>query len=315
MGSAVNVWLIIFISVAIVVFLISIIISIKFGKKTSFNASHKDNAFGFSIESDNKDNGNDEKNKEVSSDVRQRTNNSKQTHVANILQTNEMRIQDQLRMALFQLIRSHFIFTTGFGLLLFKDDISDKIYIKYFKRIATNKIDLNLMDINDKYIDYLFKLYVEIFIKFTERMISALDQDVNGENVNIYPIKLTRFNNCIEDIIKDLTEGKYAKACLTSFKSEPPEFILRDGSKYKVTAENINKDLLKEFHDKLKLAAMDLIRDLRMSLSGITYSDMPTTNIYSILSCVIHILDSIERHLFDIQFQGKVSILGKSLGV
>ena len=77
----------------------------------------------------------------------------------------------------------------------------------------------------------------------------------------------------------------------------------------------MNKDLLQEFYDKLKLASMDLIHDLRMSLSAISYSDMPTANLYSILSCVIHILDSIERHLFDIQFQGKVSILGKSLGV
>lgn len=309
MGTALSVSLIVFISIAVLVFLISIIISVKYNKKTEFNAAHKDNAFGFSIESDNQDN-NDEKSKEISLEVNQHTN---QTQI--IPPVNEMRIQDHLRIALFQSIRSHFIFTTGFGLLLFKDDISDKIYIKYFKRIAPNKIDLNLMDINDKYIEYLFKLYVEMLRKFTERMISVLDQDINGENANAYPLKLTRFNSCIEDMIKDLTEGKYAKTCLTSFKSEPPEFILRDGSKYQVTAENMNKDLLQEFHDKLKLAAMDLIHDLRMSLSGITYSDMPTANLYSILSCVIHILDSIERHLFDIQFQGKVSILGKSLGV
>ena len=311
MGTVLSVSLIVFISVAVLVFLISIIISVKYNKKTEFNAAHKDNAFGFSIESDNQDN--NEKGKEVSLDINQHTNNSNQT--TGIPQVNEIRIQDHLRIALFQSIRSHFIFTTGFGLLLFKDDISDKIYIKYFKRIAPNKIDLNLMDINDKYIEYLFKLYVEIFRKFTERMISVLDQDINGENSNTYPLKLTRFNGCIEDMITDLTEGKYAKTCLTSFKSEPPEFILRDGSKHQVTAENMNKDLLQEFHDKLKLAAMDLIHDLRMSLSGITYSDMPTANLYSILSCVIHILDSIERHLFDIQFQGKVSILGKSLGV
>ena len=311
MGTVLSVSLIVFISVAALVFLISIIISVKYNKKTEFNAAHKDNAFGFSIESDNQDN--NEKSKEVSLDVNQHTNNSNQT--TSVPQVNEIRIQDHLRIALFQSIRSHFIFTTGFGLLLFKDDISDKIYIKYFKRIAPNKIDLNLMDINDKYIEYLFKLYVEIFRKFTERMISVLDQDINGENSNTYPLKLTRFNSCIEDMINDLTEGKYAKTCLTSFKSEPPEFILRDGSKHQVTAENMNKDLLQEFHDKLKLAAMDLIHDLRMSLSGITYSDMPTANLYSILSCVIHILDSIERHLFDIQFQGKVSILGKSLGV
>lgn len=310
MGTVLSVSLIVFISVAVLVFLISMIISVKYNKKTEFNAAHKDNAFGFSIESDNQENDGDEKNKEVSLEVNQYSNNLKSTP-----QANEMRIQDHLRIALFQSIRSHFIFTTGFGLLLFKDDISDKIYIKYFKRIAPNKIDLNLMDINDKYIEYLFKLYVEIFRKFTERMISVLDQDINGENSNTYPIKLTRFNGCIEDMITDLTEGKYAKTCLTSFKSEPPEFILRDGSKHQVTAENMNKDLLQEFHDKLKLAAMDLIHDLRMSLSGITYSDMPTANLYSILSCVIHILDSIERHLFDIQFQGKVSILGKSLGV
>lgn len=310
MGTVLSASLIVFISVAVLVFLISMIISVKYNKKTEFNAAHKDNAFGFSIESDNQENDGDEKNKEVSLEVNQYANNLKSTP-----QANEMRIQDHLRIALFQSIRSHFIFTTGFGLLLFKDDISDKIYIKYFKRIAPNKIDLNLMDINDKYIEYLFKLYVEIFRKFTERMISVLDQDINGENSNTYPIKLTRFNGCIEDMITDLTEGKYAKTCLTSFKSEPPEFILRDGSKHQVTAENMNKDLLQEFHDKLKLAAMDLIHDLRMSLSGITYSDMPTANLYSILSCVIHILDSIERHLFDIQFQGKVSILGKSLGV
>ena len=311
MGTVLSVSLIVFISVAVLVFLISIIISVKYNKKTEFNAAHKDNAFGFSIESDNQDN--NEKSKEVSLDVNQHTNNSNQT--TGIPPVNEMRIQDHLRIALFQSIRSHFIFTTGFGLLLFKDDISDKIYIKYFKTIAPNKIDLNLMDINDKYIEYLFKLYVEMFRKFTERMISVLDQDINGENASTYPLKLTRFNGCIEDMITDLTEGKYAKTCLTSFKSEPPEFILRDGSKHQVTAENMNKDLLQEFHDKLKLAAMDLIHDLRMSLSGITYSDMPTANLYSILSCVIHILDSIERHLFDIQFQGKVSILGKSLGV
>ena len=311
MGTVLSVSLIVFISVAVLVFLISIIISVKYNKKTEFNAAHKDNAFGFSIESDNQDN--NEKSKEIPLDINQHTNNSNQT--TGIPQVNEIRIQDHLRIALFQSIRSHFIFTTGFGLLLFKDDISDKIYIKYFKRIAPNKIDLNLMDINDKYIEYLFKLYVEIFRKFTERMISVLDQDINGENASTYPLKLTRFNGCIEDMITDLTEGKYAKTCLTSFKSEPPEFILRDGSKHQVTAENMNKELLQEFHDKLKLAAMDLIHDLRMSLSGITYSDMPTANLYSILSCVIHILDSIERHLFDIQFQGKVSILGKSLGV
>ncbi len=308
MGSVVSIGLLIFISVAVVVFLISIIISIKFGKKTSFNASHKDNSFGFSIESDDQDGDNCEKNKEVLLD-------ENQTQVISTPQANKMRTQDHLRMALFQSIRSHFIFTTGFGLLLFKDNIADKIYIKYFKRIAPNKIDLNLIDINDKYIEYLFKIYVEIFRKFTERMISVLDQDINGENVNTYPIKLTHFNSCVEDMIKDLTEGKYAKTCLTNFKSEPPEFVLRDGSKHKVTAENMNKELLQEFHDKLKLAAMDLIHDLRMSLSGITYSDIPITNLYSILSCVLHILDSIERHLFDIQFQGKVSILGKSLGV
>ena len=313
MGDALSVSLIVFISIAVIVFLISVIISVKFGKKTSFNAEHKDNSFGFSIESDNNQTSSEqeEPQKETPEATKQQTTIS-QT-ITN--KQNDNRVEDHLRIALFQSIRSHFIFTTGFGLLLFKDDIADKIYIKYFKKIAPNKIDLNAMDINDKYIEYLFRLYVEMFQKFTEKMISMLDQDINGENVTSYPLKLTRFNSCIEDMIKDLTEGKYAKTCLTSFKSEPPEFILRDGSKHQITAENMNKDLLQEFHDKLKLAAMDLIHDLRMSLSGITYSDMPTANLYSILSCVIHILDSIERHLFDIQFQGKVSILGKSLGV
>ena len=311
MGNALSVSLIVFISIAVIVFLISVIISVKFGKKTSFNAEHKDNSFGFSIESDNKNSSEQEELQKETPETKQQSSIS-QTIVN---KQNDVRVEDHLRIALFQSIRSHFIFTTGFGLLLFKDDIADKIYIKYFKKVAPNKIDLNVMDINDKYIEYLFKLYVEIFRKFTERMISVLDQDINGENAVSYPLKLTRFNSCIEDTIKDLTEGKYAKTCLTSFKSEPPEFILRDGSKHQITAENMNKDLLQEFYDKLKLAAMDLIHDLRMSLSGITYSDMPTANLYSILSCVIHILDSIEKHLFDIQFQGKVSILGKSLGV
>jgi len=311
MGNALSVSLIVFISIAVIVFLISVIISVKFGKKTSFNAEHKDNSFGFSIESDNQNSSEQEESQKETPETKQQTTIS-QT-ITN--KQNDIRVEDHLRIALFQSIRSHFIFTTGFGLLLFKDDIADKVYIKYFKKVAPNKIDLNVMDINDKYIEYLFKLYVEIFRKFTERMISVLDQDINGENAVSYPLKLTRFNSCIEDMIKDLTEGKYAKTCLTSFKSEPPEFILRDGSKHQITAENMNKDLLQEFYDKLKLAAMDLIHDLRMSLSGITYSDMPTANLYSILSCVIHILDSIEKHLFDIQFQGKVSILGKSLGV
>ena len=311
MGDALNVSLIVFISIAVIVFLISVIISVKFGKKTSFNAEHKDNSFGFSIESDNQTSLEQEEPKKETPEVKQQTAISQTV----INKQNVDRVQDHLRIALFQSIRSHFIFTTGFGLLLFKDDIADKIYIKYFTKIAPNKIDLNALDINDKYIEYLFRLYVEMFRKFTEKMISMLDQDINGENSNTYPIKLTRFNGCIEDMITDLTEGKYAKNCLQSFKGEPPSFILRDGSKHQITAENMNKDLLQEFHDKLKLAAMDLIHDLRMSLSGISYSDMPTTNLYSILSCVIHILDSIERHLFDIQFQGKVSILGKSLGV
>lgn len=307
MGNAISVSLIVFISIAVIVFLISVIISIKFGKKTSFNAEHKDNSFGFSIESDNQTSlEQKESKKEISETKLKSITTNKQ---------NDVSIQDHLRIALFQSIRSHFIFTTGFGLLLFKDDIADKIYIKYFKKINPNKIDLNLMDINDKYIEYLFRLYVEMFRKFTEKMITMLDQDINGENSNTYPIKLTHFNSCIEDMIKDLTEGKYAKNCIQSFKSEPPSFILRDGSKHQITAENMNKDLLQEFYDKLKLASMDLIHDLRMSLSAISYSDMPTANLYSILSCVIHILDSIERHLFDIQFQGKVSILGKSLGV
>ena len=53
MGDAISVSLIVSISIAVIVFLISVIISIKFGKKTSFNAEHKDNSFGFSIESDN----------------------------------------------------------------------------------------------------------------------------------------------------------------------------------------------------------------------------------------------------------------------
>lgn len=311
MGDALSVSLIVFISIAVIVFLISVIVSVKFGKKTSFNAEHKDNSFGFSIESDNQNSSDQEEPQKETPETKQQTAIS-QT-ITN--KQNDIRVQDHLRIALFQSIRSHFIFTTGFGLLLFKDDIADKIYIKYFKKIAPNKIDLNVMDINDKYIEYLFRLYVEMFRKFTEKMISMLDQDINGENSNTYPIKLTRFNGCIEDMITDLTEGKYAKNCLQSFKGEPPSFILRDGSKHQITAENMNKDLLQEFHDKLKLAAMDLIHDLRMSLSGISYSDMPTANLYSILSCVIHILDSIERHLFDIQFQGKVSILGKSLGV
>lgn len=304
METMVSISLIVFISVVVLAFFITTIASVKYNKKTKFNASHKDNTFGFSIESD------------VSQEEAEKAEVNQQiTEIQATNKQNEIRVQDHLRIALFQSIRSHFIFTTGFGLLLFKDDIADKIYIKYFKKIAPNKIDLNLMDINDKYIEYLFKLYVEMFQKFTEKLISALDQDINVENSNTYPIKLTRFNACIEDMIVDLTEGKYAKLCLTSFKGEPPIFILRDGSKHQITAENMNKDLLQEFHDKLKLAAMDLIHDLRMSLSGISYSDMPTVNLYSILSCVIHILDSIERHLFDIQFQGKVSILGKSLGV
>lgn len=311
MGDALSVSLIVFISIAVIVFLISVIISVKFGKKTSFNAEHKDNSFGFSIESDNQTSSEQEEPQKETPETKQQTTIS-QT-ITN--KQNDISVEDLLRIALFQSIRSHFIFTTGFGLLLFKDDIADKVYIKYFKKVAQNKIDLNVMDINDKYIEYLFRLYVEMFRKFTEKMISMLDQDINDENSNTYPIKLTRFNGCIEDMITDLTEGKYAKNCLQSFKGEPPSFILRDGSKYQITAENMNKDLLQEFHDKLKLAAMDLIHDLRMSLSGISYSDMPTTNLYSILSCVIHILDSIERHLFDIQFQGKVSILGKSLGV
>ena len=93
MGNAISVSLIVFISIAVIVFLISVIISIKFGKKTSFNAEHKDNSFGFSIESDNQISLEQKESKKEISETKQKSITTNKQ--------NDVSIQDHLRIALF----------------------------------------------------------------------------------------------------------------------------------------------------------------------------------------------------------------------
>lgn len=284
---------IILFTVLITLMIVLVITAVKTNKKLKTNVGFGDKSLNIQMENDTPN-----RNVEIV---------EKPTQTA--LVPNTGLDEELVKQIVISSIESHILITDIFNWVIYKDDISDKIFYKIIKNECIDSFDTKKLDIQMKITQKLYKFYIEnIKIK-----ISAFIDFVKY-NIDDFQAIIKK----IDEFTNNFSNEEFIDNVLFEFKSRKQMIILNDKTTYIINGNKENAEELENILNEFKTKTFNnitVISNLKRTKSLLYNVTNKYVKYFTLLNTMDTLLDNILRYIFDIYFECKPAVLGNIEGV
>lgn len=206
-------------------------------------------------------------------------------------------------------IESHVLITDIFNWVVYKDDISDKIFYKLIKNECAANFDTRKLDIQMKITQKLYKFYIDC-IK-TKVLVFI---DYVKQNIDDFPGIIEK----IDEFTSNFSNEEFIDNVLFEFKARKQKIILTDKTNYIINGNKENAEELENILSEFKTKTFNnitIISNLKRTKALLYSVTNKYVKYFTLLNTMDTLLDNILRYIFDIYFECKPAVLGNIEGV
>lgn len=278
-------------AIVIVLMTVLVIIAIKANKKLKTNLGFGDKSLNIQMEND--------------------TPNQKVEVIEKPLpiQTNPGLDEELVKQMVISSIESHVLITDIFNWVVYKDDISDKIFYKIIKNECSTVFDTRTLDIQMKITQKLYKFYIEniktkvlVFIDFVK------------QNIDDFQAIIEK----IDEFTANFSNEEFIDNVLFEFKARKQKITLSDKTTYIINGNKDNAEELENILNEFKTKTFNnitIISNLKRTKALLYSVTNKYVKYFTLLNTMDTLLDNILRYIFDIYFECKPAVLGNIEGV
>lgn len=278
-------------AIVIVLMTVLVIIAVKANKKLKTNLGFGDKSLNIQMEND--------------------TPNQKVEVIEKPLpiQTNPGLDEELVKQMVISSIESHVLITDIFNWVVYKDDISDKIFYKIIKNECSTVFDTRTLDIQMKITQKLYKFYIEniktkvlVFIDFVK------------QNIDDFQAIIEK----IDEFTANFSNEEFIDNVLFEFKARKQKITLSDKTTYIINGNKDNAEELENILNEFKTKTFNnitIISNLKRTKALLYSVTNKYVKYFTLLNTMDTLLDNILRYIFDIYFECKPAVLGNIEGV
>lgn len=205
------------------------------------------------------------------------------------------------------MIESHFLLSTVFYGMQNREDLSDKIYLKYIltKTDASEEI-FEYLNKDVYIIQTLVKIYIRKIQEKIEKSFKFVEDNLDDVD-SIY--------NLVTEICSQFENDVFLTKAIAEFKTEGLKVDLLDGKQFTISPDKMDDDILQRFKNKVKTSSVSFISEIRLTKTRLLSVDNKIVRVLSVMHCINNLCDIITKHIYTVYFECKPAVIGNSEGV